>query len=82
LKTSVHHLDIRGAVVPITLLKVTQAFREVNPGGILEILGTDPDTRRDIFQILNRFPYELIDIKEEKAFYRIRLKKVLSVKKI
>jgi len=75
LKTSVHHLDIRGAIIPITLLKVTRAFREINPGEILEILGSDPDTRKDLFQVLNAFHYQLMDIEEKNASYRIRLKK-------
>ncbi len=75
MKTSVHHLDIRGAIIPITLLKVTRAFREINPGEILEILGSDPDTRKDLFQVLNAFHYQLMDIEEKNASYRIRLKK-------
>lgn len=75
MKTSVHYLDIRGAIVPITLLKVTRAFREIKQGEILEILGSDPDTLRDLFQVLNAFHYQLMDIKEKKTFYRIRLKK-------
>ncbi|MDM8522103.1 sulfurtransferase TusA family protein [Desulfococcaceae bacterium HSG8] len=75
MKTSVHHLDVRGAIVPITLLKVTGAFREIKPGEILEILGSDPDTRKELFQVLNAFRYQLMDIEEGKASYRIRLKK-------
>ncbi|MDM8549878.1 sulfurtransferase TusA family protein [Desulfobacterales bacterium HSG2] len=76
MKTSVHHLDIRGAIVPITLLKVTGAFREIKPGEILEILGSDPDTRKELFQVLNAFHYQLMDVKDGKTSYRIRLKKV------
>ncbi len=75
MKTSVHHLDIRGTIAPITFLKVIRAFRAISPGDILEILGADPDTRKDLFQVLNAFPYQLMDIKEKKASYRIRLKK-------
>jgi TusA-related sulfurtransferase len=69
-------LDIRGAIVPITLLKVTGAFREIKPGEILEIRGNDPDTRKELFQVLNAFRYQLMDVEEGKASYRIRLKKV------
>lgn len=76
----IHYLDIRGAIAPITFLKVTQAFREISPGDILEIRAADPDTRKELFQVLNAFPYQLIDIKEQKASYRIRLKKVRSEK--
>jgi TusA-related sulfurtransferase len=50
----------------------------MKPGEILEIQGSDPDTQQDIFQVLNAFPYQLIDIKEKKQFYRIQLKKKSS----
>lgn len=71
----IHQLDIRGAIAPITLLKVTQAFREIKPGETLEILGNDSDTKGDIFQVLKAFHYQVTGIEEKKKFYRIRLKK-------
>jgi len=75
LKISVHHLDIREMIVPITLLKVTQAFRKIKPGEFLEILGSDSDTRKDLFHVLNSFHYKLIDFEKKNSFYRIRIKK-------
>ena len=72
---SIHHLDVRGAIVPITLLKVTQAFREIKPGETLEITGNDSGTRGDIFQVLKTFHYRLTVIEQTDDFYRIRLKK-------
>lgn len=71
-------LDLRGVIPPITLLKVTKTFREMKPNEVLEIMGRDPDTRKDIFKILPDVSYELIvieDIKEEDDSYRIRMKK-------
>jgi len=73
--SSVHNLDIRGAIIPITLLKVVQAFREIVPGETLEILGNDSDTQGDIFQVLKTFHYRLTVIEQNGDFYRIRLKK-------
>lgn len=72
-----HILDLRGAIPPISLLKVTQAFREMKPDEVLEILGHDPDTRRDLFKVLPTLSYELIIMEETEqgASFRVRMKK-------
>jgi len=70
-----HQLDLRGMIAPITLLKVTQAFRSLNPGETLEILGSDVQTRKDLFQILGAPRYEVVSSQDDKAFYRILLRK-------
>jgi len=72
-----HFLDLRGAISPISLLKVTQAFREMKPNEILEILVGDPDTRKDLFKVLPDFSYELIIIEEMErgSSYRVQMKK-------
>jgi TusA-related sulfurtransferase len=70
-----HQLDLRGMIAPITLLKATQAFRRLNPGEILEILGSDLQTREDLFQILPAPAYELVSSQNGEAFYRIVLRK-------
>ena len=70
-----HLLDIRATILPITLLKVTQAFREMNAGETIEILVADPDTRQDLFKVLSPSLYELMEMGEEKSFFRILLKK-------
>jgi len=74
----IHHLDIRDFIAPITFLKVIQAFRAMKPGEILEIQGNDSDTRKEIFQVLDTFPYQVINIEEKKRFYKIRLKKEIN----
>ena len=72
-----HILDLRGAIPPISLLKITQAFREMKPDEILEILGQDPDTQRDLFKVLPTLSYELIIMEETEqgASFRVRMKK-------
>jgi len=54
-----HILDLRGMIVPVTLLNISQALREIKPGETVEIIGSDPETKRDLFKILRTFPYEL-----------------------
>jgi len=73
-----HYLDLRGAIPPISLLKVTQVFRKMKGNEILEILGRDPETRMDIFKIIPDFAYELIVIEEMERddSFRVQMKKI------
>ncbi len=38
-----HKLDLRGAIVPFSLLKVIQALKLMDPGETLEVCWSDPD---------------------------------------
>ena len=77
-----HYLDLRGAIPPISLLKVTQVFRRMKTNEILEILGRDPDTRTDIFKIIPDVAYELIVIEEMERddSFRVQMKKRIDVR--
>ena len=44
-------------------------------GEMMEILVDDPDTREDLFKTVPASLYELIDIKEDRLFCRIFLRK-------
>ena len=71
-------LDLRGAIPPITLLKISQVFREMKPREVLEIYCRDPDTRCDLFKVLPPFSYEVLDIEEltdERSTFRVQMKK-------
>ena len=75
-----YRLDFRGSITPITLLKVTQMVMDMAPDEIIEIQGSDPDTKQDLFRVLPESTYELIsvDIAEDMAsecYYRILLRK-------
>ena len=70
-----HILDLRGMIVPLTLLKITQALREIKPGETVEIIGSDPETKRDLFKILRTFSYEVLNTHDENTVYRVRLRK-------
>lgn len=70
-----HVLDLRGMIIPLTLLKITQRFRKMGEGEIMEIIGTDPDTRSDFLKILGTSPCEVLSIRDQKDGYLIRLRK-------
>ncbi len=70
-------LDLRGAIIPFTLLKVSQTFKMINPGETLEVLLCGAESRNDLFKILPDSSYELILMEKlrEDFTYRIRLRK-------
>ena len=68
-------LDLRGTIIPLAFLKISQAFRKIKSGETLEIIGADPDTRRDFLKILGTSPCEVLRISDEKDRYLIRLRK-------
>jgi TusA-related sulfurtransferase len=73
-----HKLDLRGAIVPFSLLKVSQEFKQMDPGETLEVCLSDPDTPTDLFKILPGSLYELMSLEEianEEPSYRITLVK-------
>ena len=77
-KKSDHILDLRGAISPISLLKVSQVFREMDEKEVLEILCRDLDTRTDILKVLPSFSYELIlmeELQEDGLSFRFQILK-------
>ena len=76
-KSAQHTLDLRGVIIPFSLLKASQVFKIIQPGELLEILCSDPDIQEDLFKILPHSAYELtlMEELEEDCSFRIQLKK-------
>ncbi len=53
-------LDLRGLLIPFTLLKVSQAFREIEAGEILEVLWGEPQVPGELYKVLPEFSYEVV----------------------
>jgi TusA-related sulfurtransferase len=45
-------IDLTGIESAFALLKISQMFRKMRVGETLEIVGCDPDTRRDMLRVL------------------------------
>jgi TusA-related sulfurtransferase len=78
-----HKLDLRGAIVPFSILKVIKELKLMNPGETLEVCWSDPDTPSDLFKVLPDSSYELVSLEEmsdDEPSYRMTLEKKQSVK--
>jgi TusA-related sulfurtransferase len=73
-----HYLDLRGILMPFSLLKISQALRGIAPGDSLQVLWSDPDTPADLFKILPHNAYELVGmdrVEEKDPYFRLMLLK-------
>jgi tRNA 2-thiouridine synthesizing protein A len=73
-----HNLDLRGTLMPFSLLKISQALRGIEPGESLEVLWSDPDTPADLFKVLSPNAYELVGmdcVGEKDPYFRLMLLK-------
>ena len=72
-------IDLRGSMVPFTLLKISNSFRALEKGEILEILLSDRDALDDLVRIIPESAYALIQMEDlggEDQGTRIQLKKI------
>lgn len=72
---NIHKFDLREAIAPFAFLKVTQAFRDMKTGEILQLMGDNPKTLEEIFKILQTVNYTVVDTEENNNFYCICLRK-------
>ena len=73
-----HVLDLRGGISPFTLLKVSDTFRQMRRGEVLEVLWSNPETSSQIKKILPRDSWEVIkmeEIRDRGSWFTIQIKK-------
>jgi len=68
-------LDCRGLSCPMPLLKVKKALKKLQTGQILEILGTDPGSKKDIPDYAKKQGDEFLGMKDESGYTRFLVKK-------
>ena len=68
-------VDTRGLTCPMPLLKTKKALKSMAPGEILEILGTDPGSKKDIPDFGNKGGNQflgMLDVSEGHTRYFIK----------
>jgi TusA-related sulfurtransferase len=73
-----HALDLRGMISPFTALKLSNGFRKMEAGEILEVVGTSSDSGKSIQEVLATLPCEVLGIQRGKDGYLIRIRKLNS----
>lgn len=67
-------VDSRGSFCPGPLTDLFKAYRELKVGDTIELLATDPAAKSDIRAWCNKSGNEIIQIKDEKDYFRIIVK--------
>jgi tRNA 2-thiouridine synthesizing protein A len=73
--TSNKILDVKGWSCPMPLLRAKKEMDKINSGEILEILGTDPGSRKDFPGWAARAGHDYLGEKEESGFIRFFIRK-------
>ena len=68
-------LDAKGLSCPMPLLKTKQAMDSLNPGQILEVLGTDQGSKQDLPGWCKRTGHEFLGLRDEDDFIRFYIRK-------
>ena len=68
-------LDARGMGCPMPLLKAKKAIEGVAPGGVLEVLGTDPGSKNDFASWAEKTGNEYLGHTEEAGSFKYYLRK-------
>ena len=68
-------LDAKGLECPMPLLKSKKAIDALEPGQILEILGTDEGSRIDLPGWCDRVGHTYLGVKEEGSYFKFYIKK-------
>jgi len=67
-------VDVRGENCPVPLIETRKAVRKSNTGDVIEIIGTHPASKKEIPMAVRNLGLELLEIKEEDDYWRIRIK--------
>ena len=68
-------LDAKGLDCPMPLLKAKKALEALEPGQVLEILGTDEGSKVDLPGWCERVGHAFLGVKTEANYFRFYIKK-------
>ena len=71
--------DLRDTIIPFSLLQITNHFRRMAAGEVLEIIGCNDGILSDLKRLLPASEFELTDIRTlggDTSDFRLRLRKI------
>ncbi len=74
--------DLRDTIISFSLLQITNHFKKMNPGEVMEIIGNDKRVTNDLKCLLPELEYEMVDIKTlniNRPDFRMQLKKIEKI---
>lgn len=68
-------LDTKGMNCPMPILKAKKAMNELNPGGTLKVLATDPGSVEDFSAFCRTGGHQLVETSEDSGVFTYVIKK-------
>ncbi len=74
--------DLRDTIISFSLLQITNHFKKMVPGEVMEIIGNDKRVTDDLKCLLPELEYEMVDIESlniSRPDFRMQLKKIEKI---
>jgi tRNA 2-thiouridine synthesizing protein A len=68
-------IDVKGETCPVPLVEMRKALRKAEPGEIVELEGTHPESKKEIPMAVEALGSELLEVKEEDGVWHIKIRK-------
>jgi len=68
-------LDAKGLKCPLPVLRARKAMKEVAPGGLLQVLATDPGAVMDFAHFCKTTGHDLVESKQEGDVFSFLIRK-------
>ena len=63
-------LDCKGLSCPMPIMKLAKTMKGMKKGQVLELLGTDPGSKKDVPAWCKKTGHELVEMVEDQGFNR------------
>lgn len=69
------HVDVRGETCPVPLVEMRKAVRKAQPGDIIEIIGSNAASKKEIPMAADALSLAVISIEELDGTWTIKIQK-------
>jgi len=69
------HVDVRGETCPVPLVEMRKAVKKAVPGDVVEIIGDNPASKKEIPMAADALSLKVISIEENDKIWKIKILK-------
>jgi len=69
------NVDVRGETCPVPLVEVRKAVRRAAPGDVVQVVGTDPASKKEIPMAVDALELELLSVEGADTDWTIRIRR-------
>lgn len=69
------HVDVRGETCPVPLVETRKAVKKALPGDVIEIIGTNTASKKEIPMAAEALGLTVINIEEKDGIWKIKILK-------